>query len=84
MWSGWVSGAGVIACADVAMAKARQAAAINLIILFLSFSMSTKKNTDGIMNTCWIAIHRFIVTGHRRNPPRLACVRHTSIERYAG
>jgi hypothetical protein len=39
MWSGWASGAGVIACADVAMAKAKPAAAINLIILFLPFSM---------------------------------------------
>jgi hypothetical protein len=35
MPSGWVIGAGVIACADVATAKAKAAKAINLIISFL-------------------------------------------------
>jgi hypothetical protein len=48
--SGWKSGAGVIACADVATAKAKPAAAINLIIVFLPFfDLSTGKNTDGIV-----------------------------------
>jgi hypothetical protein len=37
MPSGWEIGAGVIACAEVATAKAKPAAAINLIILLLPY-----------------------------------------------
>jgi len=37
MPSGWISGAGVIACAEVVTIKAKPATAINLIIPFLPF-----------------------------------------------
>jgi hypothetical protein len=52
MPSGCVIGAGVIACAEVATAKAKPAAAINLIILllpYLRYSFQQGKDNPSII-----------------------------------
>jgi hypothetical protein len=62
MPSGWGSGAGVIACAEVVTAKAKPATAINLSIVFLLFSPSCSRIVEGspehVPLLCWTLAER--------------------------